>query len=219
MLNLRKKWILLGVSRGLGWATYLQLLQTEPESEFLLCSRRIENRETEIESSRTKILSCDFSKELSADFFQSLADFNPNHIIYFAGGGPYDLYQKKQWKDHLWCLQTSFLSPAQLIHEVLRSAPESWPQLKSLTVIGSAVAENAPDPKAASYAAAKHALRGLVTTINAEQEVRPKVLLFSPGYMQTELLPLHSEPRLTNRAESAEVVACRLIEYIENHTN
>lgn len=216
---MRKKWILLGASRGLGWATYQQLLQREPESEFLLCSRRIQRRESEIEVLRTQTLTSDFSKELEPDFFQSLSRFKPHHLIYFAGGGPYDLYQNKKWSDQRWCLQTSFLSPAQLIHEVLRSAPESWPQLRSLTMIGSAVAENAADPKAASYAAAKHALRGLVTTINAEQEAQPKVLLFSPGYMQTELLPLHSEPRLTNRAESAEVVACRLIEYIENHTN
>lgn len=216
---MKKKWILLGASRGLGWATYRQLLLTEPESEFLLCSRRIESRSGEIENSRTKMLSCDLSKEPQEYFFQSLAEFNPDHIIYFAGGGPYDLYQNKKWSDHLWCLQTSFLSPAQLIHEVLRSSTASWPGLRSLTVIGSAVAENAPDPKAASYAAAKHALRGLVATINAEQETRPKVLLFSPGYMQTELLPLHSEPRLANRAESAEVVACQLIEYIEKHTN
>lgn len=215
MSNIRKKWALLGASRGLGWSTYQELLKREPQSEFLLCSRRIERRLSDLDSSRTAIEPCDFSKQLEPDFFISLKKASPTHIVYFAGGGPYDLYQKKKWADHLWCWQTSFLTPAQLIHEVLQSV-DSWPTLQSLTVIGSAVAGQSPDPKAASYAAAKHALHGLIGSINAEQEVQPKVLLFSPGYMQTELLPAHSEPRLTNRAESPDIVAQQLIEYIEN---
>ena len=36
-----------------------------------------------------------------------------------------------------------------------------------MVIVGSKVAENAPDPLAASYCA-KHALRGLITTLEAE---------------------------------------------------
>ena len=209
-----EKFILLGASRGLGWQTYLQLAKKN-ERQFLLSSRKIHDKKAEV-SSGTFLLEQDFSKvPVSAEFLQQLRQFSPTCLIYFAGGGPYGLFQDKKWSDHMWSLQTSFLYPAELLHQIMRDV-QNWPQLKTIALIGSSIAEAQGDPKAASYAAAKHALKGLVDSVNTEQKTAPQVLLFSPGYMQTDLLPPNSEPRSSHRAENPVVVAERLIEYIEN---
>jgi short-subunit dehydrogenase len=214
MQKRNESYILLGASRGLGWHTYLQLLKTQPDSRFLISSRKVNSRNTEVKGDTT-LLQQDFSKPgIDPGFLNKLKEFKPTQIIYFAGGGPYGLFQEKKWSDHQWALQTSFLYPAELLHSI-KSQLENWPQLKKFVFIGSAVAEDKPDPRASSYSAAKHAMRGLLTSIKAEQDSAPKILLFSPPYMQTDLLPAHSQPRLSDRAENPEVVAERLIEYIE----
>jgi short-subunit dehydrogenase len=214
MQKRNESYILLGASRGLGWHTYLQLLKTQPDSRFLISSRKVNSRNTEVKGDTT-LLQQDFSKPgIDPGFLNKLKEFKPTQIIYFAGGGPYGLFQEKKWSDHQWALQTSFLYPAELLHSIM-SQLENWPQLKKFVFIGSAVAEDKPDPRASSYSAAKHAMRGLLTSIKAEQDSAPKILLFSPPYMQTDLLPAHSQPRLSDRAENPEVVAERLIEYIE----
>ncbi len=210
----KDKFILLGASRGLGWHTYQLLLKKNPNAEFLISSRKALSRKSVV-GANTLLLEQDFSKPvLDIDFLNQLQSFESSQLIYFAGGGPYGLFQNKKWSDHLWSLQTSFLYPAELLHSIM-SQKEKWPQLKKIVLIGSSVAEDKGDPKASSYSAAKHALRGLVDSIQAEQIAEPKVLLFSPPYMQTDLLPAHSQPRLTDRAENPVVVAERLIEYIE----
>lgn len=213
-----EKFILLGASRGLGWETYLQLVRrfsSEPgQQRFLLSSRKIGQREMEV-AAHTQLIAQDFSKApVNSDFFQNLSDFSADTLVYFAGGGPYGIFQNKKWTDHLWSLQTSFLYPAELLHRIL-SEPSKWPRLKRVVLVGSAIAEDKADPNAASYAAAKHALKGLIDTINAEQSAFCKVLLFSPGYMQTDLLPPNSWSRLGDRVENPKLVAERLIEYIE----
>lgn len=211
-----EKFILLGASRGLGWQTYLRLQEQKPQRHFLLSSRKISARQSEVKGN-TILVEQDFSSGgVQPEYVQQLQSFGAECLIYFAGGGPYGLFHEKKWHAHQWALQTSFMYPAELLHGILQN-PERWPGLKKVVLIGSSVAEAAADPKAASYAAAKHALRGLVDTINAEQNPHPEVLLFSPGYMQTDLLPSHSEPRLSHRAENPAIVAERLIEYIENN--
>lgn len=220
-----EKFILMGASRGLGWETYLKLREARPESRFLLSSRKILARAAEV-TSGTELLEQDFSRApVSPDYLARLREFAPTTLIYFAGGGPYGSFAEKKWAAHQWALQTSFLYPAELLHHIL-GHPAEWKALQTVVLIGSSVAESAPDPGAASYAAAKHALKGLVSTVQKEAALgpataaparqMPRVLLFSPGYMQTDLLPPHSEPRLSHRAENPAVVAERLIEYIEN---
>lgn len=198
------KFILLGSSRGLGWATYQTLAKKYPEADFLLVSRKI---------GKGNFNSCnyDFSKEISTDFLTTLIDFQPTHIMYFAAGGPYGAFQEKKWSDHQWSLQVSFLFPAQLLHHFMRI---SVPSLKQFILVGSAIAENKPDPGAASYCAAKHALKGLITTIQAENKSSFKIELFSPGYIATDLLPPQSWPRQQGLAESAENVAQQLVNLI-----
>jgi short-subunit dehydrogenase len=209
-----QSYILLGASRGLGWQTYLKLFKKYPEARFLIGSRKANARSAEV-SEKTKLISQDFSKlGVDQNFLNELKEFGPSYLIYFAGGGPYGLFQQKKWSDHQWSLQTSFLYPAELLHLIM-SQTENWPHLKKVVFIGSSVAEDKADPRASSYSAAKHALKGLVESIQAEQKSVPEILLFSPPYMQTDLLPAHSQPRLSDRAENPEVVAERLIEYIE----
>lgn len=200
------KFILLGASRGLGWATYQALAKKYPAAEFLLISRKISE-------GHYHSFKFDFSKELTAEFLTKLIDFKPTTIIYFAAGGPFGHFHEKKWSDHQWALQVSFLFPAQLLHALMR---ESVTNLKKFVVVGSAIAENKPDPGAASYCAAKHALKGLVTTLQAENRTNNEnaftIQLFSPGYIETDLLPAQSWPRQQGLALSAENVAGQLID-------
>jgi NAD(P)-dependent dehydrogenase (short-subunit alcohol dehydrogenase family) len=104
-------------------------------------------------------------------------------IFLLAGGGPFGDYGSRQWKDHLWAWQVSFLFSARVVH-ALMAAQRNIP----IVLCGSSVAESAGDPGAASYASAKHALLGLYASLRLE---RPDwdIRLFSPGYMDTDLLP------------------------------
>ena len=213
---MQKRFALLGASRGLGWATYQALQNHDENFEFLLSSRKIEARRNEISAANTTLLAQDFSRlPVDVEFVQNLKKFTPTDLIYFAGGGPYGAFSEKKWSDHQWALNTTFLYPAELLHVLLK---EKWPSLKKIILIGSAIAENKPDKNAASYAAAKHALKGLVETIQLERAGStsgPRVQLFSPGYMQTDLLPPHSEPRQKQLAENPLDVAKKLITMIE----
>lgn len=210
----QRRFALLGASRGLGWATYQALSKKYPTAEFMLVSRKISHRKNEINSC-TQVFDYDFSKELSSDFVDKLADFNPTHIVYFAAGGPYGNFHEKKWSDHQWALQVTFLFPAQLLHHFMRI---SVPSLKQFVLVGSAIAENQPDPGAASYCAAKHALKGLITTLQKENKspfnCKFKIELFSPGYIETDMLPPQSWPRQQGLAESAENVAQQLINLV-----
>jgi short-subunit dehydrogenase len=195
------KFILLGASRGLGQATFQALQKKYPAAEFLLVSRKIENG-----------FQCDFSKsENLPRLMNEIEKFSPTHIVYLAAGGPYGNFHEKKWNDHLWSLQVSFLFPAQLLHSLMQKPPIN---LKKFVCVGSAIAENKADPQAASYCAAKHALRGLISTIQAENKSAFKVDLFSPGYMETDLLPAQSWPRQQGLADSAENVALALIDLL-----
>lgn len=222
---MQKRFVLLGSSRGLGWETFLLLQKKKTAKGFLLSSRKILGREQEISNltqnsnQDVKLITQDFSKPfIDAEFLQELKAFKPTHLIYFAGGGPYGAFAEKKWSDHQWALNTTFLYPAQLLHYVVSNRPQ-WPWLKSFIVIGSAIAESQPDLKAASYAAAKHALKGLVSTIQLEKDTTQGIFveLFSPGYMQTDLLPAHSEPRQKQLAENPFDVAKKLITVIEKN--
>ena len=202
---------ILGASRGLGWATYQKISAQIPETQFLLVSRKIQNCRI---GNNTQIFSQDFSKmSVSPDFFQALIQFQPTQIIYCAGGGPYGVFETKKWSDHEWALTVNFLYPAQLIHEVLKRVLD-FKELKSFACIGSDIAEAHPDIKGSSYCAAKHALKGLITTLQSEASTSIQLKLFSPGYMATDLLPVNSAPREQNNAESPEKVAEKLIDFI-----
>ena len=207
---------LLGASRGLGWAVYTQLAEKNKDTSFFLSSRKISEK-IKFVSNNTIIKPQDFSKvPLQTGFLEDLQDFKPTHLIYMAGGGPYGAYASKKWSDHVWALNTSFMYPAELIHTIL-SHPHTWESLVQVICVGSAIAEAKADPYAASYAAAKHALKGLISTLQQEGSGKPELHLFSPGYMQTELLPQSSWPRQQGLAEDVMLVASRLIALIEKN--
>ena len=85
---MKKRFILLGASRGLGWSTYEQL-RTNSDYSFVLSSRKIKMQVDKVDAS-TQLIEQDFSKlPLNQDFLLQLQNFAPTDLIYFAGGGPY----------------------------------------------------------------------------------------------------------------------------------
>lgn len=168
-----------------------------------------------VSMSRKSDLSADFSKnETWPVIISKIIEFKPTRIIYCAAGGPYGDFQKFEWKDHEWSFKVSFLFPAFLLHSLFKNP---IPGLKQICVIGSSIAENQPDPGAAAYCAAKHALRGLISTLQKEENLSNIDLrLLSPGYMQTDLLPVGSEPRELKKAKDPKISAQRMIHSISD---
>lgn len=188
--------LILGGSRGLGKALvdYFQSNQISVES-----------------ISRKSVHSFDFSKSESwPDVVAKIRSLQPTRIFYCAAGGPYGDFQRFEWKDHAWCLRVSFEFPAYLIHQLLRSELES---LKQVVVIGSSIAENQADPGAAMYCAAKHGLRGLILTLQ-KQDLAFDLRLLSPGYMNTDLLPLGTKPRNQEQSVDPAIIAGLMIRSI-----
>jgi len=133
----------------------------------------------------------DFSKSTGQDeAIRFLLEENYSKVICVAGGGPFGPFQERAMKDHQWAWEVTYHFQARLIHAMLVAGKRD----EQLILVGSAVAESQPDPLAASYCAAKHALKGLVTSVRLENpgwDIR----LFSPGYMDTELLPPNAAVR------------------------
>lgn len=141
---------------------------------------------TIVTSSRSK--GADYLFDLSKDesvtaLLQTLDEEKPERVICAAGGGPYGEFQNKEWKDHSWGLSVTLLSPMRIAHHLLRSS-----YCRQILLIGSAIAENSADKYAASYCAAKHGLKGFVSTVVIEAGYKD-IRLFSPGYMATDMLP------------------------------
>lgn len=193
----QEKWVILGGSRGLGAAFVRQVGQQCPGLAMLVSSRKQEKMQDFLQTfceggGNVQLLAADFvQKEGQQLVLEQLDQFEPHRVFYFAGGGPYGEFGQRAWRDHIWALEVNFLFAARVLHWAL-SKPE--PQLKQFVLVGSAVAEDKPDPMAASYCAAKHALFGLYKSVVAEN---PKIdiRLFSPTYMDTELLPPNASPR------------------------
>lgn len=191
-------YFLIGASRGFGHAVY-QALHRRGET-VQVCSRKNPNQ-------IPFHFSFDASKE--EDFLKlcdSLQKTEPEVLVYFPGGGPWGLYSEKSYKDHEWAFRVTFLTGSRLLHWVLaEKRGGALPKLRQICFIGSAIAESQIDPKAASYCAAKHALKGLVTTVQSELKENPLIdlRLFSPPYIDTELLPANAAPR-KNKAQLAD---------------
>ncbi len=110
-------------------------------------------------------------------------------VFCVAGGGPYAAFGAANWKDHEWAWEVTFRSHARVLHALAQA--HRFPQV---ILIGSSVAESGGDKGAASYAAAKHALKGLHASLRLDYpdwDLR----LYSPGYMDTPLLPLNASVR------------------------
>lgn len=213
---------LLGATRGLGLATLHFLLKNRSNQnsneKFMVISRQKNFDYRPYATSPIEWAQADFSKtEEQTSAIESLKNFRPNRILYFGGGGPYGPFESKEWKDHLWALEVTFLFPARLLHCWLGGTiSPSWELPHQIVFIGSQVAENRGDPFAASYAAGKHALKGLIESVLGEKPDRD-IRLFSPSYLDTELLPKNAAPRLKGvPIMPPDTAAAILAEWLEN---
>lgn len=193
---------ILGCGRGLGKELVHQVLKHQNISELFLVSRQENELKAQQAIARDRGLTCsylraDFSKEDSQlEVIDFLAQSKCHRLVYMAGGGPFGDYGTKAWKDHLWAYQVTFLFPARLLQWALnQGSPQS---VQQVVLVGSSVAEQTPDPGAASYAAAKHALVGLWSSVH-EENPKLDLRLFSPGYMDTPMLPPNAFPRQSGR--------------------
>lgn len=186
----------LGCSKGLGRAVALEMNQQVEPEKALLVSRNLEelNLLSAELSCPSTCLSLDLAK---APNITKLIDFLSEHkvsrILYFAGGGPFGDFSKKQWKDHQWALQVSLLTPAEILHSCLSDQRLSG--VDQFIAVGSQIADSSADSKASSYAAAKHGLKGLLTSV-IQEKTRLDIRLFRPGYMDTGMLPPNAAPRI-----------------------
>ncbi len=170
----------LGGSKGLG----LSVLNICDQDKFLF-SRSATN----VAGNFTKV-DLDFTKPKDQQaLLEKLKDIKCSHIYYFAGGGPYGKFSDQKLRSHEWAMELNLIFPVRLLHWALKQD-----FIKQVIFVGSAIAEARPDPRAASYAAAKHGLKGLISSINAEG-CSKDIRLFSPGYMDTDMVPKGAEVR------------------------
>jgi short-subunit dehydrogenase len=186
----------LGSSRGLGRAAVEIFDLRSSQASFLLVSRaktQLEELASQLSRS-TEVFPFDLSKtdELEA-LIKKLEENEVRRIFYFAGGGPFGLFHEKAWKDHMWGINVSFLSPLKLILACLSRRELNL--VKQFICIGSQLADSQADPFSASYAGAKHGLKGAVESIIAEKHPLD-LRLFRPGYMDTSMLPKNATPRV-----------------------
>jgi short-subunit dehydrogenase len=220
-----KRLLILGASRGLGRAVALHSpIHFENLKEICLVSRKVDQLgdvATEIKNTtfkgRVEIASLDLTTEnhqIEACRMLRATEFDL--VVYCAGGGPHGEFIKKDWKDHLWALQINQVAPARILHQWLKLR-DQMPELAKFVVVGSRVAENKSDPLAASYSSGKSGLYGLINSLQPELENKPfKAWLFSPGYMDTEMLPSTAKVRHDgSKLMSADAAAQAMLRWIK----
>lgn len=186
--HLMEKVAIIGASRGLGAC----LVRAIPATCEILAVARNRQRLEKLQQgagAHVQIAAFDVTKDLES-LLSQLRDFEPTRVFYLSGGGPFGEFQTKAWKDHMWAFEVTFLAAARIVHALLNESGKP-PQV---VLCGSSVAESKGDAKAASYASAKHALRGFYESLRLENPSLD-VRLFSPGYLDTELLPKGAEVR------------------------
>lgn len=219
--------LIVGASRGLGFALAQYAPALLPEIETLtLVSRSIDLAQVESpthphpfeelpknKNLKTTALKLDMSKsEDQKQLIDHMTRTKPDGVIYCTGGGPFGSFKEKSWKDHHWALEVSMIAPITLLHHWMNAS-----QSGTFTVVGSRIAEAKPDPKAASYAAAKHGLMGLISSLQSElEDTSLDVRLFSPGYMDTDMLPPNASVRQSShKILSPETAAQALLRWLK----
>ncbi len=213
-IGLMKNVLVFGASRGLGCALTQEIYKQFPECRFLLIARTTNDV---IPEHVGRWAQMDLSRPSSqASACEEMIVFQPSHVIYAAGGGPYGLFEAKAIDSHLWATEVNYLAVLRILHFALQ-ARKKMPGLKQFAVVGSAVAGKAPDPMASSYAAAKHALRGLIGSVALEKPWFD-VKLYEPGYMDTDLLPKNSWPRTKGIVSSPNDEAKKMLHFLQAKT-
>ena len=171
-------------------------MQNKESVDFSLLAARSESDLRELAQKmpgKSQVFPFDFAKAESLSLLlDEVAARKIKRVFYFAAGGPYGLFASKEWKDHMWSLQVSFLTPSEILHRILTRDDLSC--VEQIIFVGSLIADDKPDPMAASYASAKHGLKGLVESVQSENSQRD-IRFFRPGYMNTGLLPKNAKPR------------------------
>ena len=171
------------MSRGFGYEVSQRIL--ESGGEVLGVSRKDPGH-------LSRFVSLDLTDSSGLELKQNLQEFSPNALYYCAGGGPFGQYGQHKFSSHEWAFRLNFLTPSWILHQALQGG---FPHLQQLIFVGSAVAESQIEPCSPSYGAAKTAMAALVKNIQAQDSLDLDVRLFSPGYMDTEMLPPNSWPR------------------------
>lgn len=195
----------MGSTSGLA-QEFQKIAELNSDAEILKISRSID-------PAKYDFTKRDLWERLVADFEK----LNPTRIFYFAGGGPYGAFAKKEFKDHQWAWRLNFEFPCFLIHQLANSSHsgESF-SLKQFIYVGSAVAENG-DAFAASYAAGKVAMKGLAQSLIAEDSLPFELKIFSPGYINTKMLPANAWPRQqAGLVQEPQKVAMQLWMFFQN---
>jgi short-subunit dehydrogenase len=188
------KVFIVGARRGLGKHIAEVWKKHYPQDTLLGSSRQTE---------KDLLFRCDLAKAEEVDgLLQFFDKEQPERVFCVAGGGPHGEFISKDWKDHQWALSVSLLSPLKIAHHCLRSQ-----YCKQVILVGSAIAEELPDPLAASYSAAKHGLKGFVSSVVAEGVGTKDLRLFSPGYLDTAMLPVNAAVRAKGKVLSPALAA------------
>ncbi|MCB9073273.1 MAG: SDR family oxidoreductase [Bdellovibrionaceae bacterium] len=176
------KIFVIGGRRGLGKAIVDTWGEMQPQDVCCVTSRKADPRVQFV---------CDLSRQDQVgELLDKMDQEKPERVFCVAGAGPYGSYLKKEWKDHDWALQVSLLSPLRITHHCLRAD-----YCQQIILVGSSVAESSPDPQASSYSAAKHGLKGFVASVRGEELGGKDLRLFSPPYMDTDMLPVNAAAR------------------------
>ncbi|MCB0393120.1 MAG: SDR family NAD(P)-dependent oxidoreductase [Bdellovibrionales bacterium] len=193
--------VVVGGTSGLGKALAETLF--EKKHEVFVVGRK------PIEGLQYTTLVSDISKSEGIQAVESaLKEWRPDSIVYSVGGGPHGNFADREWKDHLWSFQTTFLAGARILHFSM-----SENVTNQFIFVGSDIAENFPEPMGASYGAGKRALKGLVESIRSS-DTNMDVRLFSPGYMDTRMIPKNAEPRLKYRLLDPKVVSEDIVDWM-----
>ena len=214
-----KKIAILGASGGLGSSLSIASSKLPATTSLFLSSRKAEELEcvaekTGMNAEQITIEAADFSDTAQQDqLIETLLKWAPDRVIYCAGGGPHGQFSQKQWKDHQWALEVSFLMPARLLHRFLRQKSGDG-GCQQLVFIGSAIAEGSENLLSASYGAAKTALANLIGS-TCKEAAGVDIRLFSPGYMDTAMLPPNAEPRKTAGLLQPDDVAAQLLAWLD----
>ena len=182
----------LGCSRGLGRAVALEYTTQRPLGKCVLVARNqdsLNSLASQIPGTH-EVFPFDLSSEKKLPRLTGALEFHEvEKIFYFAAGGPHGPFESKSWASHIWSLQVSFLTPTWLLHHFCRHPSP----LKQFVVVGSAISESQPNPLSASYTSAKHALKGLIGSLQGEKKEGQggflDLRIFSPGYIDTDLIP------------------------------
>lgn len=181
--------LILGASRGLG-AELVKVACTDTYPVIGFGRKEAPLKELREAFPLFEYTAADFSSAVGQKaVVQQIQETTFSKLFYVAGGGPYGAFGSKNWDAHDWAWEVTFRFPAKLLHFLAQSS-----RFEQVVLVGSSVAEDHGDKFAASYASAKHALKGLWSSLRLdypEWDLR----LFSPGYMDTALLPQNAPVR------------------------